>query len=229
MKLSKKQKEIKKELDVNNFLKLSEALPIAKKFSSKKFDESVDVSIVLGVDAKKSDQQIRGVISLPKMPEKKIKIAVFADGKDADDAKKSGADIVGSDDLIEKVKGGEINFDKCISTPQMMVKVSTLGQILGPKGLMPNPKLGTVSNDISDAIKKVKAGQIEYKTDKAGIVHASIGKASFSDDDLIKNTNFLLNELKNKKPESSKGIFLKKIFINTTMGPGLQVDPSSAM
>ena len=229
MKLSKKQKEIKKELDVNNFLKLSEALPIAKKFSSKKFDESVDVSIVLGVDAKKSDQQIRGVISLPKMPEKKIKIAVFADGKDADDAKKSGADIVGSDDLIEKVKGGEINFDKCISTPQMMVKVSTLGQILGPKGLMPNPKLGTVSNDISDAIKKVKAGQIEYKTDKAGIVHASIGKASFSDDDLIKNTNFLLNELKNKKPESSKGIFFKKIFINTTMGPGLQVDPSSAM
>tara|TARA_A100001011_G_scaffold392592_1_gene480513 strand:- start:721 stop:1410 length:690 start_codon:yes stop_codon:yes gene_type:complete len=229
MKLNKKQKQIKKELDAANILKLSEALPIAKKFSSKKFDESVDVSVVLGVDAKKSDQQIRGVISLPKMPEKKVKIAVFADGKDADAAKNSGADIVGSDDLIEKVKGGEINFDKCISTPQMMVKVSALGQILGPKGLMPNPKLGTVSNDVADAIKKVKAGQIEYKTDKAGIVHASVGKVSFSDDDLIKNTNFFLNELNSKKPESSKGIFLKKIFINTTMGPGLQVDPSSAM
>ena len=229
MKLSKKQKKIKKEIDVANILKLSEAFSIAKKFSSKKFDESVDVSVVLGVDAKKSDQQIRGVVSLPKMPEKKVKIAVFADGKDADEAKKSGADIVGSDDLIEKVKGGEINFDKCISTPQMMVKVSALGQILGPKGLMPNPKLGTVSNDVADAIKKVKAGQIEYKTDKAGIVHASVGKVSFSDNDLIKNTNFFLNELNSKKPESAKGIYLKKIFINTTMGPGLQVDPSSAM
>ena len=202
---------------------------LLRSFHQKKFDESVDVSVVLGVDAKKSDQQIRGVISLPKMPEKKVKIAVFADGKDADDAKKSGADIVGSDDLIEKVKGGEINFDKCISTPQMMVKVSSLGQILGPKGLMPNPKLGTVSSDVVDAIKKVKSGQMEYKTDKAGIVHASVGKVSFSDEELTKNTKFFLNELKNKKPESSKGIFLKKIFINTTMGPGLQVDPSSAM
>ncbi len=229
MKLSKKQKQIKKELDVGNILKLSEAFSIAKKFSSKKFDESVDVSVVLGVDAKKSDQQIRGVVSLPKMPEKKVKIAVFADGKDADEAKKTGADIVGSDDLIEKVKGGEINFDKCISTPQMMVKVSALGQILGPKGLMPNPKLGTVSNDVADAIKKVKAGQIEYKTDKAGIVHANVGKVSFSDSDLIKNTNFFLNELNSKKPESAKGIYFKKIFINTTMGPGLQVDPSSVM
>ena len=203
MKLSNKKKQIIKELKGNSFLKLSEALPIAKKFSSKKFDESFDISVVLGVDAKKSDQQIRGVISLPKMPERKVKIAVFADGKDADDAKKSGADIVGGGDLIEKVKSGEINFDKCISTPQMMAKVSVLGQILGPKGLMPNPKLGTVSSDIVDAIKKVRSGQIEYKTDKAGIVHASIGKVSFSDDDLIKNTNFFLNELKNKSRQNS--------------------------
>ena len=195
MKLSKKKKKIIEELEGTSFLKLSEALSIAKKFSSKKFDESFDISVVLGIDAKKSDQQIRGVISLPKMPEKKIKIAVFADGKDADDAKKSGADIVGGDELIEKVKSGEINFDKCISTPQMMAKVSVLGQILGPKGLMPNPKLGTVSGDIVDAIKKVRSGQIEYKTDKAGIVHANIGKVSFSNDDLIKNTNFFLNEL----------------------------------
>ncbi len=229
MKLNKKQKEIKKELDKTSILKLSEAFPIAKKFSSKKFDESVDVSVVLGIDAKKSDQQIRGVTSLPKMPEKKVKVAVFAEGKDSDDAKKAGADIIGSDDLIEKIKGGEINFDKCISTPQMMVKVSALGQILGPKGLMPNPKLGTVSSDVTDAIKKAKAGQIEYKTDKGGIVHASVGKVSFSDDDLIKNTNFLINEIKNKKPDSSTGLYLKKIFITTTMGQSLQVDPSSAM
>ena len=149
---------------------MKDAILFAKKFASKKFDESIDLSIVLGVDAKKSDQQIRGVLSLPKMPEKKIVVAIFAEGKDQELAKKSGADVVGSDDLIEKIKKGEINFDKCVSTPQMMVKVSALGQILGPKGLMPNPKLGTVTNDLPEAIKKIKSGQIEYKTDKAGVV-----------------------------------------------------------
>ena len=229
MKLSKKQKQILKEIDGTSFLKLSEALPIAKKFSSKKFDESVDISVVLGIDSKKSDQQIRGVLSLPKMPEKKIKIAVFADGKDIDLAKKSGADIVGGDDLIENTKKGEINFDKCISTPEMMVKVSTLGQVLGPKGLMPNPKLGTVTKDIEVAIKKIRAGQIEFKTDKAGIVHTSIGKASFDDKELVANLKFFFAELQKKKPTSSKGIFIKKLFINTTMGPGLQIDPTSVM
>ena len=229
MRLTKKKKVIKKELDNHSSDKLNDVVSFLKKLASKKFDESVDVSIVLGIDAKKSDQQIRGVLSLPKMPEKKVKIAVFADDNDIENAKKAGADIVGGEELIEKVKSGNIDFDKCISTPKMMVKVSTLGQILGPKGLMPNPKLGTVTNDLSDAIKKVKAGQIEYKTDKAGIVHASVGKVSFSDDDLIKNINFFMKELKSKKPEASKGIFIKKIFINTTMGPGLQVDPRSAM
>ena len=206
MKISKKKKNIAKELENLQVLKFVDALPIAKKYASKKFDESVDLSIVLGIDAKKSDQQIRGVVSLPKMPEKKLRIAIFADANDLDKAKKSGADIVGGDDLIETVKKGQIDFDKCISTPQMMVKVSALGQVLGPKGLMPNPKLGTVTNDLDEAIKKVRAGQIEYKTDKAGIVHACIGKASFSDEELTKNAKFLLEELKNKKPESSKGI-----------------------
>ena len=220
---------IVKDLDTKLIFNIKEALPALKKVSSKKFDESVDLAITLGVDAKKSDQQVRGVISLPKMPEKKIKVAVFADSSEIENAKKSGADVIGGEDLIEKVKKGEINFEKCISTPKMMVKVSSLGQILGPKGLMPNPKLGTVTNDLNEAVKKVKAGQIEYKTDKAGIVHASIGKVSFSDDELIQNTTFFLNELKSKKPETSKGIFLKKIYINTTMGPGLQLDPSSAM
>ena len=163
------------------------------------------------------------------MPEKKIKIAVFADGNDQDTAKKAGADIIGADDLIENIKGGQIDFDKCISTPQMMIKVSAIGQILGPKGLMPNPKLGTVTNNIEEAVKKVKAGQIEFKTDKAGIVHTTFGKASFSDEELKKNLIFFYNELKKKKPETSKGIFIKKIYINTTMGPGLQVDPTSVM
>tara|TARA_Y100000589_G_scaffold303077_1_gene315144 strand:+ start:2004 stop:2693 length:690 start_codon:yes stop_codon:yes gene_type:complete len=229
MKQTKKFKQIIKDGKINGLHKAEDAITIAKKYISKKFDESVDISVVLGIDSKKSDQQIRGVLSLPKMPEKKIKIAVFADGKDIDLAKKSGADIVGGDDLIENTKKGEINFDKCISTPEMMVKVSTLGQVLGPKGLMPNPKLGTVTKDIEVAIKKIRAGQIEFKTDKAGIVHTSIGKASFDDKELVANLKFFFAELQKKKPTSSKGIFIKKLFINTTMGPGLQIDPTSVM
>ena len=229
MKNSKKQKLFKEEIKEKTIHKLEEAVDISKKFASKKFDESLDISIILGIDAKKSDQQIRGVTSLPKMPKKNIKIAVFADGDDIEKAKKAGAEIVGSDDLIDKIKKGELNFDKCISTPKMMVKVSALGQILGPKGLMPNPKLGTVSKDVANAIKNVKLGQVEYKTDKAGIIHASVGKISFSADELKKNIEFLLQEIKKKKPETSKGIFIKKFFINSTMGPGLQVDPTSVM
>ena len=229
MKNSKKQKLIKEEIKEKTIHKLEEAVDISKKFASKKFDESLDISIILGIDAKKSDQQIRGVTSLPKMPKKNIKIAVFADGDDIEKAKTAGAEIVGGDDLIDTIKKGEMNFDKCISTPKMMVKVSSLGQILGPKGLMPNPKLGTVTNDVVDAIKNVKLGQVEYKTDKAGIIHVSVGKISFSADELKKNIEFLLQEIKKKKPETSKGIFIKKFFINSTMGPGLQVDPTSVM
>ena len=229
MKNSKKNKQIKKEIKEKTVHKLEEAVDISKKFASKKFDESLDVSIILGIDAKKSDQQIRGVTSLPKMPKKNIKIAVFAEGDDIEKAKAAGAEIVGGDDLIDKIKKGELNFDKCVSTPKMMVKVSSLGQILGPKGLMPNPKLGTVSNDVATAIKNIKLGQVEYKTDKAGIIHVSVGKVSFSADELKKNIEFLLEEIKKKKPETSKGIFIKKFFINSTMGPGLQVDPTSVM
>ncbi len=198
MKNSKKQKLIKEEIKETTIHKLEEAVDISKKFASKKFDESLDISIILGIDAKKSDQQIRGVTSLPKMPKKDIKIAVFADGDDVEKAKKAGAEIVGGDELIDKIKKGELNFDKCISTPKMMVKVSSLGQILGPKGLMPNPKLGTVTNDVANAIKNVKLGQVEYKTDKARIIHASVGKISFSADELKKNIEFLLQEIKRK-------------------------------
>lgn len=229
MRISKKQKIINENIKPGCSYKFGDALDLVKKHTSKKFDESLDVSVILGIDAKKSDQQVRGVLSLPKMPEKKIKIAVFAEGDDADVAKKNGADIVGSDDLIESVKKGDIKFDKCISTPQMMVKVSSIGQILGPKGIMPNPKLGTVTKDITEAIKNIKAGQVEYKTDKAGIVHLSIGKISFTNEELQKNFTFFFSELQKKKPTSSKGIFIKKIYINSTMGPGLQVDPTSVM
>ena len=229
MRISKKQKLINANIKPGNSYKFGDALDLVKKHTSKKFDESLDVSVILGIDAKKSDQQVRGVLSLPKMPEKKIKIAVFAEGDDADVAKKNGADIVGSDDLIESVKKGDIKFDKCISTPQMMIKVSSIGQILGPKGIMPNPKLGTVTKDLTKAIKNIKAGQVEYKTDKAGIVHLSVGKISFTDEELKKNITFFFSELQKKKPTSSKGIFIKKIYINSTMGPGLQVDPTSVM
>ena len=229
MKNSKKLKLIKKEIKEKTLHKLEDALDISKKFASKNFDESLDISIILGIDAKKSDQQIRGVTSLPKMPKKNVKIAVFADGEDVAKAKAAGAEIIGGDELIDNIKKGELNFDKCISTPKMMVKVSALGQILGPKGLMPNPKLGTVTNDVATAIKNIKLGQVEYKTDKAGIVHVSVGKISFSEDELKKNIEFLVGEIKKKKPETSKGIFVKKFFINSTMGPGLQVDPTSVM
>ena len=229
MKFTKKSKQIIKEIKKDNIYTLEEAIKISKKYATAKFTESLDMSFVLGIDAKKSDQQVRGVISLPKMPEKKIRIAVFAGGDDLEKAKKAGADIVGSDELIEIVKKSEINFDKCISTPDMMGKVGTLGQILGPKGLMPNPKLGTVTKDIDSAIKKLRAGQIEYKTEKTGIIHASIGKVGFSDEELNKNIKVFFNEIQKAKPTTSKGIFIKKIFLNSTMGPGLQVDISSVM
>tara|TARA_B100000900_G_C20505122_1_gene685488 strand:- start:526 stop:1215 length:690 start_codon:yes stop_codon:yes gene_type:complete len=229
MKNTKKSKMINKEVKENIIHSLDDAINISKKFASKKFDESLDVSIILGIDAKKSDQQIRGVLSLPKMPKKDVKVAVFADGDDIKKAKEAGAEIAGGDELIESVKKGQINFDKCVSTPKMMAKVSSLGQILGPKGLMPNPKLGTVTINVAEAIKTIKQGQVEYKTDKTGIVHAPVGKTSFSVEELKKNITFLIDEVKKKKPESSKGIFIKKFFINTTMGPGLQVDPTSVM
>tara|TARA_A100001035_G_scaffold257588_1_gene233726 strand:- start:6 stop:695 length:690 start_codon:yes stop_codon:yes gene_type:complete len=229
MRFTKKQKSINSDIKPGHLFKLKDALEVLKKHTSKKFDESVDLSVSLGIDAKKSDQQVRGVLSLPKMPEKKIRIAVFAEGDDAEKAKKNGADVVGSDDLVELIKKGDIKFDKCISTPELMAKVSAVGQILGPKGMMPNPKLGTVTKNIEEAIKTIKAGQIEFKTDKAGIVHASVGKASFTDADLEKNISFFFTELQKKKPTSSKGIFIKKFFINSTMGPGLQVDLTSVM
>ena len=229
MRFTKKQKSINSDIKPGHIFKLKDAIEVLKKHTSKKFDESVDLSISLGIDAKKSDQQVRGVLSLPKMPEKKIRIAVFAEGDDAEKAKKNGADVVGSDDLVELIKKGDIKFDKCISTPELMAKVSAVGQILGPKGMMPNPKLGTVTKNIEEAIKTIKAGQIEFKTDKAGIVHASVGKASFTDADLEKNISFFFTELQKKKPTSSKGIFIKKFYINSTMGPGLQVDLTSVM
>tara|TARA_X000000950_G_C13734176_1_gene585597 strand:+ start:54 stop:743 length:690 start_codon:yes stop_codon:yes gene_type:complete len=227
MRKTKKFKQIQENYNLNKTFLIEDAVEIVKKLSTSKFDESIDISVQLGIDAKKTDQLVRGVLSLPKGSEKKIRIAVFATGDDIELAKKAGADVVGGDDLIEEIKSGKIDFEKCISTPDMMPKVGALGQVLGPKGLMPNPKLGTVTKKIDDAIKNIKSGQIEFKTDKSGIVHASIGKSSFSVEDIVKNIKYFYQELSKTKPSTSKGIFLKKMYLNSTMGPGLKIDMNS--
>ena len=226
---SKKLRKIQKEIKLHEIFQLSNAIETLKVYASKKFDESVDITVRLGIDAKKTDQLVRGVISLPFGIVKKVKIAVFASGDDIDKAQNSGADIVGGEDLVDEVKNGKINFDKCIATPEMMPKVGSLGQILGPKGLMPNPKLGTVTKNVEDAIKNVRAGQLEYKTDKGGNVHASVGKCSLTNDKIIENIKFFYKELNKAKPTSSKGTFIKSIYLSTTMGPGLQVEVSSVI
>ena len=226
---SKKSRKIQKETKLHEIFQLTKAIETLKIYASKKFDESVDITVRLGIDAKKTDQLVRGVISLPFGIAKKVKIAVFASGDDIDKAQSSGADIVGGEDLVDEVKNGKINFDKCIATPEMMSKVGSLGQILGPKGLMPNPKLGTVTKNVEDAIKNVRAGQLEYKTDKGGNVHASVGKCSLTNDKIIENIKFFYKELNKAKPTSSKGTFIKSIYLSTTMGPGLQVEVSSVI
>ena len=229
MRMSKKKKLINKEVDLLKKYTLKDALEIQRKYATKKFDESIDICIKLGVDAKKSDQAIRGVMKLPNRFAKEITVAVFAEGKDAENARKAGADLVGSDELIEEVKSGKINFTKCISTPEMMAKVGTLGQVLGPKGMMPNPKLGTVSKDMAKAVGDLKAGQLEFKTDKGGLVHASIGKCSLNDEEIVNNAKFFYKEILKNKPSASKGIFIKGIFISTTLGPGLKIEESSVI
>ena len=229
MRMSKKKKLINKEVDLLKKYTLKDALEIQRKYATKKFDESIDICIKLGVDAKKSDQAIRGVMKLPNRFAKEITVAVFAEGKDAENARNAGADLVGSDELIEEVKSGKINFSKCISTPEMMAKVGTLGQVLGPKGMMPNPKLGTVSKDMEKAVGDLKEGQLEFKTDKGGLVHASIGKCSLNDEEIVNNAKFFYKEILKNKPSASKGIFIKGIFISTTLGPGLKIEESSVI
>ena len=201
----------------------------AKACATAKFKESVDVAVQLGIDAKKSDQLVRGSIVLPAGTGKTKRIAVFAQGEKAEQAKAAGADIVGMDDLADRIKGGNIDFDVLIASPDTMRIVGTLGQILGPRGLMPNPKVGTVSADVAQAVKNAKAGQVQYRTDKAGIVHCSIGQASFEVDALKTNLVALIDALNRAKPQSSKGVYLRKVAISTTMGPGIRVDQSSIM
>jgi large subunit ribosomal protein L1 len=206
---------------------IDEALSLVQEFAKAKFRESVDVAINLGIDASKSDQQVRGSTVMPHGIGKSVRVAVFTSGKNQDAARAAGADIVGLEDLAEKVKGGDINFDVVVASPDAMRVVGQLGQILGPRGLMPNPKVGTVTPDVAGAVKNAKAGQVRYRSDKAGVIHCTIGKADFESAKLKENLHALLQDLQKAKPAASKGIFLKKISVSSTMGPGVPVEQSS--
>ena len=214
------------ELNLNKSYNLIDAIKIIKEKSFAKFEETLDVAIRLNIDANKTEQNIRGVINLPKGTGKKVKIAVFAKGEKAKEAKESGADIIGDEDLANKISEGDTNFDILIATPDMMPTVGKIGKILGPKGLMPNPKLGTVTSEISSAIKNIKAGQVQFKNDKSGIVHAGIGKLKFDDNDLIDNLKAFYKEINKSKPDAVKGSFVKKVSIASTMGFGLEINKS---
>lgn len=224
---SKRNKAIKDKVEPGKQYAIKDAIAILKELPAIKFVESVDVSVNLGVDPRKSDQVVRGSTVLPRGTGKTVRVAVFAQGENADKAKKAGADIVGFEDLAEQIKGGVMDFDVVIATPDAMRVVGKLGQVLGPRGLMPNPKVGTVTTDVTTAVKNAKGGQVRYRTDKAGIIHCSIGKANFEADAITENLNMLLTDLQKAKPSSAKGIYLKKITLSTTMGPGIAIDQSS--
>jgi len=211
-------------IDRSKFYEFEAAIELVKQTASAKFDESVDVSVNLGIEARKSDQNVRGATVLPRGTGKVMKIAVFADGPDADAAKSAGADIVGMDDLAEQIKAGKFDFDVVIATPASMKVVGRLGQILGPRGLMPNPKVGTVTNDVAKAVENAKAGQVQFRIDKAGIIHCPIGKASFDIDALKENLTALLGALHKAKPPAAKGQYFQRVTLSTTMGPGIRVD-----
>jgi len=223
----KRMKSWAEKLPPGKHYPINQALSLVKEFATAKFDESVDVAINLGVDASKSDQQVRGSAVLPNGTGKTVRVAVFTSGKNQDAARAAGADIVGLEDLAEKVKAGEMDFDVVIASPDAMKVVGGLGKVLGPRGLMPNPKVGTVTPDVATAVKNAKAGQVRYRCDKAGIVHCQIGRASFAADKLGENLHALLVDLQKHKPASSKGVFVQKVSVSSTMGPGVAVDRAS--
>jgi large subunit ribosomal protein L1 len=226
-KLSKRARAIREKVEAGKQYGVEEAFTLLKELSTVKFSESVDVSINLGVDPRKSDQVVRGSTVLPNGTGKTIRVAVFAQGKNADAAKEAGADVIGFEDLAADVKAGNMDFDVVIATPDAMKVVGQLGQILGPRGLMPNPKVGTVTPNVAEAVQNAKAGQVRYRTDKAGIIHCPIGKVGFEPAALKQNLEALLVDLKKAKPSAAKGVYLKKITVSSTMGPGLTLDQSS--
>ena len=228
-KLTKRRKVALKKIDSETTYEIDIALGLVKEHATAKFSESIDVSVNLGVDPRKSDQVVRGSTVLPNGTGKTVRVAVFAQGENADKATAAGADIVGFDDLAEAVKAGEMNFDVVIATPDAMRVVGQLGQILGPRGLMPNPKVGTVTADVETAVKNAKAGQVRYRTDKAGIIHCTIGRASFSSDQLQGNLTALLGEISKAKPKDAKGVFIKKLSVSSSMGVGVRIDQTNLL
>jgi len=225
--LTKKAKAQQGKIDSLKLYPIDDALSLVKEYATAKFDESIDVAVQLGIDAKKSDQVVRGAVVLPNGTGKTKRVAVFAQGAKAEEAKAAGADVVGMEDLAEQVKAGNINFDVVIASPDTMRVVGTLGQILGPRGLMPNPKVGTVTPDVATAVKNAKAGQVQFRVDKAGIVHGTIGRRSFESDKLVGNLQALIEALNKAKPASSKGIYIRKVAVSSTMGVGVRVDAST--
>lgn len=226
-KVSKRMATIAQKIDRSKLYPVSEALALVKECATAKFDESIDVAVQLGIDPKKSDQLVRGSVVMPAGTGKTMRVAVFAQGDKAEQAKAAGADIVGMEDLAEQIKGGNLNFDVVIASPDAMRIVGALGQVLGPRGLMPNPKVGTVTPDVAQAVKNAKAGQVQYRTDKAGIIHATIGRASFGVEQLQSNLSALVDALNKAKPSASKGVYLRKLAVSSTMGGGARVEIAS--
>ena len=226
-KLTKRLKAINEKIDRDRLYPIDEALSLLKELSTVKFTESVDISVNLGIDPKKSDQVVRGATVLPNGTGKEVRVAVFTDGENAKAAEAAGADVVGMDDLADQVKKGEFNFDVVIASPDAMRVVGSLGQILGPRGLMPNPKVGTVTPDVASAVKNAKSGQVRYRVDKAGIIHCSVGTVKFDVPALKENIEVLIADLVKAKPAAAKGVYLKKIAVSSTMGPGIAIDQSS--
>ncbi|MFN3826651.1 MAG: 50S ribosomal protein L1 [Micavibrio sp.] len=230
MALAKKTKIIQDKVDRKKLYTVEEAVKLLKETATlRKFDESIEIALNLGIDPRHADQSVRGMVSLPHGTGVKVRVAVFAKDAKAEEAKKAGADIVGADDLAEKVQKGEIDFDRCIATPDMMPLLGRLGKVLGPRGLMPNPKLGTVTMDVKAAVETAKAGAIEFRAEKAGIVHAGVGKASFTEQALVENIVAFVDAINKAKPSGAKGTYMKKVSLSSTMGPGLRLDIASAI
>jgi large subunit ribosomal protein L1 len=223
----KRLKNAYSDLDRNKFYSLAEAVTLIKGRAGAKFDETVEIALNLGIDPRHADQMVRGVVDLPSGTGKTVRVAVFAKGAKADEARAAGADVVGDDDLASEVQGGKMDFDRCIATPDMMGLVGRLGKVLGPRGLMPNPKLGTVTMAVGDAVKAAKGGQVQFRAEKAGIVHAGVGKASFSEEALVANIKAMVDAINKAKPTGSKGTYLQKVSLSSTMGPGVKLDLSS--
>src|SRR5579872_6893493 len=227
MSVGKRLSKAREGVDREKLYALPEAIKMVKERAKAKFDETIEISMNLGVDPKHADQMVRGVVTLPNGTGRTVRVGVFARGAKADEAKAAGADVVGAEDLVEKVQAGNIDFDRCIATPDMMPLVGRLGKVLGPRGMMPNPKVGTVTMDVTSAVKGAKGGSVEFRVEKAGIVQAGIGKASFSEDKLVENVRALADAVAKAKPTGSKGTYIKRVSVSSTMGPGLKIEPST--